>query len=84
MVPSGLTSDLKPSNILLDTNGNVKIADFGLSTTDPTAGDGIGVVPSSSDIDKTSNIGTSLYIAPEVLVSKSYNEKVGRAVHDEN
>lgn len=69
-------SDLKPSNILLDTNGNVKIADFGLSTTDPTAGDAIGVVPSSSDIDKTSNIGTSLYIAPEVLVSKSYNEKV--------
>lgn len=54
----------------------MKIADFGLSTSDPTAGDGIGVMPSSNDIDKTSNIGTSLYIAPEVLVSKSYNEKV--------
>jgi translation initiation factor 2-alpha kinase 4 len=30
---------------------------------------------STEDVDRTSNIGTSSYIAPEVLVSKSYNEK---------
>ena len=28
--------------------------------------------------DRTSGIGTSLYIAPEVTISKSYNEKVPR------
>jgi translation initiation factor 2-alpha kinase 4 len=26
--------------------------------------------------DRTSGIGTSLYIAPEVAISRSYNEKV--------
>ncbi|WVR08793.1 hypothetical protein IAU60_005851 [Kwoniella sp. DSM 27419] len=69
--------DLKPSNILLDGDGNVKIADFGLSTTEMTAiehaASGPGLL--ADEIDRTSNIGTSLYIAPEVAISRSYNEK---------
>ncbi|WVQ86282.1 hypothetical protein IAT38_008450 [Cryptococcus sp. DSM 104549] len=68
--------DLKPSNILLDGDGNVKIADFGLSTSEMTAievASGPGLL--ADNVDQTSNIGTSLYIAPEVAISRSYNEK---------
>ncbi|ODN77808.1 hypothetical protein L202_04931 [Cryptococcus amylolentus CBS 6039] len=69
--------DLKPSNILLDGDGNVKIADFGLSTSEMTAIEvASGPATDIADhIDQTSNIGTSLYIAPEVAISRSYNEK---------
>ncbi|WWC92548.1 uncharacterized protein L201_007507 [Kwoniella dendrophila CBS 6074] len=68
--------DLKPSNILLDGDGNVKIADFGLSTTEMTAIEvASGPALLADEVDRTSNIGTSLYIAPEVAISRSYNEK---------
>ncbi|WWC65005.1 uncharacterized protein I303_107619 [Kwoniella dejecticola CBS 10117] len=69
--------DLKPTNILIDGDGNVKIADFGLSTTDKAPTEimtGNNASP-ADELDRTSNIGTGLYIAPEVLISKSYNER---------
>lgn len=46
--------DIKPGNILLDANGQVKLTDFGLSRRDDQAESG-------------SLMGTPAYVAPEVL-----------------
>ena len=35
----------------------------------------ISAIPSGDDPERTSNIGTSMYIAPEVTISRTYNEK---------
>jgi translation initiation factor 2-alpha kinase 4 len=68
--------DLKPSNILLDAEGNIKICDFGLSTTDTDPLSGLETHNRSAQgMDMTSGIGTSFYIAPEVLSSKTYGNK---------
>jgi len=34
--------------------------------------------------DRTSGIGTSLYIAPEVAISRSYNEKVSASIYHQS
>lgn len=52
-----LHGDIKPGNILLDANGQVKLTDFGLSRRD-------------DQVDAGAPMGTPAYVAPEVLDPK--------------
>lgn len=56
--------DLKPQNILIDKNGHVKIADFGIAKF-------------VSVETQTSNVGTQKFMAPELLnEAEKYDNKV--------
>ncbi|KAJ2548949.1 eukaryotic translation initiation factor 2-alpha kinase, partial [Coemansia sp. RSA 1933] len=80
--------DLKPVNAFLDGAGDVKIGDFGLATSSfapmesAAAARVDGVERSGADEALTADIGTSLYVAPEVTAKSSggaamrYNQKV--------
>ncbi|XP_044958678.1 CBL-interacting protein kinase 24 [Hordeum vulgare subsp. vulgare] len=54
--------DLKPENLLLDSRGNLKVSDFGLSTLSQN---GVGLLHTTC--------GTPNYIAPEVLSNDGYD-----------
>uniref|UniRef100_A0ACD5WS01 Uncharacterized protein n=1 Tax=Avena sativa TaxID=4498 RepID=A0ACD5WS01_AVESA len=54
--------DLKPENLLLDSRGNLKVSDFGLSTLSQNGG---GLLHTTC--------GTPNYIAPEVLSNDGYD-----------
>jgi len=54
--------DLKPENIMVDENLNIKIADFGLSTSHN--------IQSLNDFQ-----GTKTYMAPELIEKRTYNGK---------
>jgi len=59
-----LHCDLKSSNVLIDSNWNVKLCDFGLSRI-------------RSKLDKTTligRVGTPHWMAPEILRGNKYEE----------
>ena len=56
--------DIKPDNLLFDSRGNLKVADFGSAEW---FGDGRGM---------SGVVGTPYYVAPEVLMGREYGERV--------
>jgi len=59
-----LHRDLKPGNVFLDKNNNVKIGDFGLSR-----------VMGTESIYAYTRVGTPYYMSPEQINAKKYNDK---------
>ncbi|KAH7468647.1 putative serine/threonine-protein kinase drkB [Phytophthora ramorum] len=60
--PMVLHRDLKSKNILLDKRWRAKLTDFGVSRE-------------RSDRTMTAGVGTSLWMAPEVMMGERYDEK---------
>jgi len=68
--PSIIHRDLKPGNLLIDGQGNLKIADFGLAKVKPR-------LQCHDEYEMTGETGSYRYMAPEVYHhDKDYNEKV--------
>ncbi|XP_059421616.1 interferon-induced, double-stranded RNA-activated protein kinase-like [Carassius carassius] len=61
--------DLKPLNIMFNSEGTVKVGDFGLVTTAENDND-------TQLLERTKGTGTHSYMSPEQMAQTSYDKKV--------
>ncbi len=69
--PRVIHRDIKPQNIFITPHGRIKVGDFGVATF-------VKNIPIDSDeiLSKQTYVGTSLYLAPEMLCFDVYNKSI--------
>ena len=72
--------DIKPDNILIDSDGHIKLSDFGLSKISEKIFDQDNEINTTKNIythnKNYSCVGTAFYVAPEVLDKTGYGKEI--------